>query len=324
MHTGSAADRLLDPHRDRTPVPLTAPAAGVGVEPLETPAQALAWLAAEHAVVLAAIGLASRLGRATAVWQLAEATDAYLDRLGHWNDLAIVWQAALAVADRLDQPGATEDAHRNLAHAYLRLGRFAAAHAQHQQALGGYVRAGDHLGQARTHHSLTVLFGQQGRLDEALAHGQQALAGFRAAGHERGQAVLLNEIGWCHALRGDHHAALGYCQQALDLLDRLGDRLGAAHAADSLGYIHHQLGQRAAAVTCYEYALDRFREASDRYHEADALSRLGDGQLAAEPAAARAAWLRAVDLLTELEHPDADAVRAKLDATQPGNPAGPP
>src|SRR5262249_25342534 len=57
--TASTADRLLYPARD--PIPLALPPPSPGVTP-EQPAghgQALAWLAAEHPVLLAAVGLAA-------------------------------------------------------------------------------------------------------------------------------------------------------------------------------------------------------------------------------------------------------------------------
>lgn len=43
------------------------------------------------------------------------------------------------------------------------------------------------------------------------------------------------------------------------------------------------------------------------------LNRLGDAHQAADdPVEARLAWLPALDMLNGLDHPDADAVRAKL------------
>jgi hypothetical protein len=51
----------------------------------------------------------------------------------------------------------------------------------------------------------------------------------------------------------------------------------------------------------------------DRYGEAGTLTRLGDAHRAADdPAAARSGWQHALDLLTDLDHPDADAVRGEL------------
>jgi hypothetical protein len=53
----------------------------------------------------------------------------------------------------------------------------------------------------------------------------------------------------------------------------------------------------------------------DRHDEADTLTRLGDthhtrGHLAA----ARGAWQDALDILADLDHPDADTVRIRLNA----------
>jgi hypothetical protein len=61
------------------------------------------------------------------------------------------------------------------------------------------------------------------------------------------------------------------------------------------------------------------RTLGDRYHEAAALTHLGDTRDAAsQPDAAHTAWQQALDILTDLDHPDADRVRAKLhDLHQP-------
>ncbi|HET6290377.1 MAG TPA: hypothetical protein VFG15_26960, partial [Amycolatopsis sp.] len=49
------------------------------------------------------------------------------------------------------------------------------------------------------------------------------------------------------------------------------------------------------------------------YEAADVLAQLGGIHLRrGDPPAARACWLRSVRVLTELSHPDAEDVRAKL------------
>jgi hypothetical protein len=53
----------------------------------------------------------------------------------------------------------------------------------------------------------------------------------------------------------------------------------------------------------------------DRWGEADTLVNLGDAHDATGAShAARAAWHRALTILDELDHPDANRVRAKLAA----------
>src|SRR5262249_22971198 len=122
----------------------------------------------------------------------------------------------------------------------------------------------------------------------------------------------LNWVGWCRALLGDYQHALTYCQQALTLFQELDDRNGQAYTWESLGFAHH-LAHHTHAADYYQYALHLFRDLGDRYWEADTLARLGDTHHAAgDPIAARTAWTHALDILTDLDHPDTDTVRGKL------------
>ena len=62
-------------------------------------------------------------------------------------------------------------------------------------------------------------------------------------------------------------------------------------------------------------AAERYRDNGHRYNEANALSQLGDALAeGGEAAAAEHAWRQALDILSELDHPDAAAVRSKLDS----------
>jgi tetratricopeptide (TPR) repeat protein len=81
----------------------------------------------------------------------------------------------------------------------------------------------------------------------------------------------------------------------------------------SLGYIHAALGNHAEAVTCYEQSAELSRRMEDRFNEADTLASLGDlHQHTGNSRAARRAWARAVRILDEIGHPDANVVRVKL------------
>jgi tetratricopeptide (TPR) repeat protein len=112
---------------------------------------------------------------------------------------------------------------------------------------------------------------------------------------------------------GNYRQALSFCQMALTGFSELGNRHGVAHALDSLGYAHHFLGESAQAIACYQQSLDAFREYGDRFSEADTLSHLGDTHHAiGNPQAARRAWQAALSILSDLHHPDASQVRAKL------------
>jgi DNA-binding SARP family transcriptional activator/predicted negative regulator of RcsB-dependent stress response len=310
LHTAHAAARLLDPARDK--LTLVPPRAGTAPEELSDHEQALAWFTAEHAVLLAVVDHAAAVSD-THTWQLAWAFDAFLDRRGHWHDLVTVLHVAVGAAGRLADPRAQARAHRHLAHAHSRLGRLDEAHTHLRHALDLTAQAGDQAEQAHIHLTLASVLMERTSHREAVDHSRQALDLYRAAGHRRGQANALNAIGWLCVLLGDHQQALTSCQQALALQQELGDRVGQAATRDSLGYAHHHLGQHTEAITCYQHAIDLHRALGDRYFEADSLTHLGDTHHAiGNPAAARTAWQRAQDILTEIDHPDADQIRAKL------------
>jgi tetratricopeptide (TPR) repeat protein len=324
VHTADAAARLLDPARDLISLALTSSALGVTPEEMSDQGQALAWLTAEHPVLLAAVRQAAEVGSDIHTWHLAWTLSTFLDWQGHWRDLTTTWQTALPAAGRLDDPTAQALAYRYLAAADIRLGRYPDAHTHLGHALDLFAQAGDQAGQAFAHYGFSMLWERQGRPDQALGHVQQALTLCRAAGHRSGEAYSLNGLGWYHALLGDHRQALTYCQQALTLLQELGERWEEANTWGSLGYAHHHLGHHTQAADCYQHALHLVRDLGDRYREAEILTHLGDTQHAAgDPTAAHTAWRHALGLLADLDHPDAEQVRSKL-ATLDTRPGGDP
>jgi DNA-binding SARP family transcriptional activator/tetratricopeptide (TPR) repeat protein len=313
VHTAHTADRLLDPSRDPIPVRLVPAATGSVHELLEDPDEAMAWLAVEHPVLLAALGAAADAGFDTHRWQLAWALDTFLVRQGHLHDLAAAWQAALAAADPLGDPVAQAFAHRRLGVAYLWLGRDPDGEGHLRQAVDIFVRIGDPVAQALTYLTLAYQLGRQRRLEEALDYCRRALDLFRGAGHHRGEAQALNNVGLCHAHLGNHAQAIDRCEQALALHRELGDPNGYASTWDTLGYAHHQAGNQAKAAACYRAALKIYRELGNRMEEAITLANLGDAHHAAgHRTAARTAWTEALTILTDRGHPDADGVRTKL------------
>jgi tetratricopeptide (TPR) repeat protein len=319
LHTAHTADGRLIPARD--PGPLAAPPQpGVTPEHPADRAQAMAWFTAEHLVLLAAVDYAAATGFDTHTGQLAWTLWTFLDRRGHWHDLADVGRAAAAAAQRLADPTAQAYAHRNLAIAHIRLGRLDDAHTQLSHALDLATRAGDPLGQAHSHYSLGYLWERRGHPAQALDHARHALRLYRAAGRQIGQAHALNLVGWYHALLGDYQQALTSCQQALTLHQELDNHAGQAATWDSLGYAHHHLGHHTQAITCYQTALTLNRDLGNRSEEATTLTNLGDTHhTTGNDQAARDAWQHALAIQEDLDHPDADSVRTRLNAldTQP-------
>jgi tetratricopeptide (TPR) repeat protein len=294
-------------------LPLGRPADGVIVERLADDQAAMSWLTAERPGLLVALRLAADHGFDPLVWQLAWTLDTFLTRRGYRHDLACSWRTALDAADRLDDAGVRADALCALAVADIELGHHADADAHAQQAIARYIDAGDLAGGGRAHSVLAYLRWRQGDPGRALEQAEQGLRLFRAAAHPRGIANELNGVGWYHAELGRYTEALTFCEEALALLRQLGDRVGESYTWDSLGYAHHHLGHYGEAADCYLRALALNRDLGDRHDQADTLTRLGDTYLASgDPRAALAALREALDILTELDLPEAETVRAKI------------
>jgi DNA-binding SARP family transcriptional activator/Tfp pilus assembly protein PilF len=311
LHTAHAADRLLIPARD--PIALDGPAGQARPEALADAAHALAWFQCEHQVLLAAVRTAAADGFGTHAWRLAWTLTTFLDRQGHWTDLAAIHGTALAAAQRAGDPLGQAHAHRQLGRVRISAGSHATAERYLLSAIGEFSQAGDRVAAARTRLDIAQAFEGQGRYRDAIGHALAALEEFRAAGHLIGQARALNGIGWCYAKLGSHAQSLAYCQQALDLHRELGHGSGEAATLDSLGYAHHHLGHHAEAIECYRRSIALSQAEGDRYDEADGLSHLGDVLSdAGDLDEAFGSWRRALLILKELGHPDANGVQAKL------------
>ena len=311
LQTGFAAVLLLQPHR--TKIIISPPQAGVRTEPLADYQEALAWLQAEHQVMLTAVTLADRGGHDEHAWQLAWALADFLDWRGHWQDCAATQEIALAACRRLGHLSGQALIHRSLARTCDRLGRYDETAPHLWSALELYNEIGDPLGLAKCHAEMAAALERETRYDDAIGHAEQALQQFRAAGHSAGEASALNSLGWCHAMAGHHTLALEHCQQAVDLQRQIGDRHSEADSWDSIGYAHHHLGQYEEAIACYRRALGFYTEIGYRQFQAETLAHLADTQQASGLAAeARQTWQQALTIMEDLHHPDTERVRAKL------------
>jgi len=311
LHTGHAATTLLESAGG--PIALEPLPPGASPATPATAEAAREWFTAELATLLAAVRLAADSGRGTYAWQLARDLTAFLVRRGRWDDNEQTQGIALEAARRAGDPAGEAYALYGLAVGYAWSGRTGEAGPLFGQALRQFESTGDHLGQARSHSSLGWLAGNAKSLDEALYHAGRAISFYRASGYRPGEARCLNDLGWYYALSGDYRQALTFCEQSLEALRETGERGGEATTSDSLGYIHHQLGNHDSSIAYYRHAIEILRDLGDRLDEADTLSRLGDVlHGSGDTEAARRAWLDALHIYDEIDHPNADELRAKL------------
>jgi DNA-binding SARP family transcriptional activator len=312
LHTANQAALLLEPKRDRIELlpahPQTTP------ERIADVASAQAWLTSEHRVLVALITHAAKIGFDAYVWRLAWSTARFLHWQGHWQDWIDTQTMAVEAAQRLADPQAEATARRGLGHVYTRLNHDDQALEQIHAAVHLFEQLNDRPNQAQTHLNAVHVLDRLDRYPEALEHARLAMHLHRAIGNTVGEINCLNAFSWLQAKTGHYHEALATCEEALTRVGQVDDPRLEAAILDSLGHIHQCLGRYEQTVGCYKRAVGLRRQIGDRGAEAATLVRLGDSYHAAGDAeATRQAWQEALQILAAIEHPDADAVRAKLD-----------
>ncbi|HEX8868958.1 MAG TPA: tetratricopeptide repeat protein, partial [Lentzea sp.] len=310
LHTAHSADRLLNPARP--PIQLSSP--GVP-HPLT---DALTWMTAEHACLLAAQHTAAARHRHEVVWQLAWTLATFHYRGGHPHDEVAVWRVAVESTAQLPDPGTHCRALRSLGSAHALLGEHEEAVRQLKQALALAEQHGDLTQQAHTHHALTWTLTRSGNDREALNHARRTLDLHRALGEPLRVARSLNAVGWAAAQLGDHDTARDHCLEALELHRLHHNPSGEATTLDSLGYVEHQTGNHRRSVGHYREAIALYRAEGNAVEVADTLDRIGHPHVAlGERDEARAAWQEALELFRRQgKNSDAERVRGLLDGLE--------
>lgn len=291
-HTAHAAHRLLEPHEIflalRPPLP--------GCLPLEFGSQsdALAWLTAEHACLMAAQATACQERPSWAGWQLAWGITVYHHLRGLLAEDLCLWRAAHAAARTSREPAVGALVHRHLADAWLRLGNENAAAKHLDPAMDLACRSGDLDSQARNLRLVSIVHERQGHLQVALDRALDALDIFRSTENVVWEADTHNTVGWCYALLRRFHEARRHCLTACPVLLRHHPP-GAADVLDTLGLIAHGLGRETEALGYFRHSLALYRDLGDAYHLPDTLERTGHVFAALGRADdARQVWLEAM------------------------------
>ncbi|MER6300091.1 tetratricopeptide repeat protein [Kitasatospora sp. NPDC001539] len=294
---------------------LAEPAAGVTPEEPADRRQALAWYREEQPVLERVVDAAHRTGADVHAWQLVGAQVAYLLKSGLWQQWQRASEIALAAAERTGDLRHQAHAHRWLGQVHRSQDRQPEAQRELRLALRQFEALGDRPRQGRTQLDLAIAHGEVRANAEAVAESRRALELFQALGDPSGQALALNSIGWYLAQQGELREALPYCRRGLDLAREAGNLPGQSSIWDSIGFIHHQLGEYHAALPAYHESLRLRQAVGDYFLQADIHTHIGDTHLAlGDVEAARSAWLLGLTILEDLQHRDADAVRARLNA----------
>jgi tetratricopeptide (TPR) repeat protein len=116
-----------------------------------------------------------------------------------------------------------------------------------------------------------------------------------------------------HIHLGAYEEGIEHCQQGLAIFRELGYRRGEANVLDSLGEAYQRLGRTTDAIASFQQSLSAFREIGDQYNQAETLARLATARQAdGDSRAARDCLRKALAILTDLNHPDAAGIAARL------------
>ncbi len=269
LHGADAAARLLYPKTFRLPLP----PAPDGLPPVgfDRYADALAWMEAERANLVAAVGHAAEHGPEPLAWLLADTMRGYFLLRRHMVDWLAVARAGLAAATRAQDRRAQATARFSLGLAHWSLGRHPRAVEHYGQALELFRETGWLQGQAACLGNLGNVHGEVGEPARAAEYFAQALELDRRAGRQDRQAVALGSLGMLSRELGALAQAEEHETQALALHRQAGNRTGEAYTLGNLGEIEHDLGRHRDALRHLTQALSLFREIGNRSGEANAL-----------------------------------------------------
>ncbi len=320
LHTGDAADRILNPHRRR--VPLDHPE--VTCAPLEFAAydQALGWCEAEQANLVAAIRHAAETGEHVIAWQLPLALWGFFNLRKHWADLIATHRIGLAAAAHLHDRRGEAWTWGTLGMPYLDLGQYEEAADHFQHALSRCREIGDQWGEAIALVGLGAACFYPGQYKEAFEHSRCALPLCQEIDDPWSHIFALLNIGGAHRKLQQFEEALGYFRRALDIACPAHDRSGEATALRNLGATYRDLQRFDDALAHFQRARITYREISDRWNEARTLLNIGDILLKLNQVEAAAGyWHQALSIFEDLDDSDTAAkVRLNLEILDANGP----
>jgi tetratricopeptide (TPR) repeat protein len=238
-------------------------------------------------------------------------------RLGRYGPAADFYHQALDLARRTGNVTVEGDTLDNLGVLQMRLGNYKAAVDLHEQGLALHRQVNDVMGVADGLNDLAMAEEKLDRFAAAAEHLEEALAIYRRLGSPSGEAHALDNLGTLLTRMGDPGQAIEHLQRSIVLFRELGDREGEAWALNSMGEAAQAAGRPADALDHHTAAQIAAVETRSRNQQARAHAGLGQAhEVLGDPVAARRQYAQALAHYRDLDAPEADIVRARLDGTR--------
>jgi tetratricopeptide (TPR) repeat protein len=237
---------------------------------------ALTWLDAERANLVAVIKMAADTGRDEIAYRLPIALARYFSWRRRFDDWLASTRISLETARRLGDRRREAVALNNLGAALREVRRFEEAITACQDAAGVFREIGDRHGEADALNNLGSALHEVRRFDEAITAHRRDLEICKESGDRHGQAEALNNLGLALREVGRFEEAIRAHEEAVSICQETGDRHGEGSALNNLGVAIPKVWPRVnEAIVALQRAAAIFRETGDRHAEGSALDNLG-------------------------------------------------
>jgi DNA-binding SARP family transcriptional activator len=295
--------------------PPAAPAAAPADPALPTSYdEAVTWYEDEHANLVALLHAAAHDGRHAAVCALTRTLTSLYDLRKWWGEWIRTHQLAAASAAALGDRAGQAWFVNYVGVARQQRRDFAAALADHHEALRLARLAGDRTTEAVVLTSLGVTYAESGDLERGLVWKERAAELQRATGNRDGEAVALNNLADAYRLRGRFADGLRCLREAAHIVRELGADYTLRVVLCSLGELYDAMGRYPQAVVAFEESLAVGRRLGDGWGTAETLVALaGTLHTLGRLEDAHRQWSEAIALLDGVDPGRAADVRARLD-----------
>ncbi|MFK3733386.1 tetratricopeptide repeat protein [Streptomyces sp. NPDC088090] len=264
-------------------------------------AEALAWLDAERANLIAAVHQATAHVPEVVV-RLTSTPSVYLHERRRFHDALILNGHAVEAARRLDDRTGEAFALGHLGLASRELRRFDEAIDQLGRVVDLYRELGDRYNEATALSGLGSAYLDADRLDDAVSTLTGAADFFRELGDRPAETDTLTNLASALQQAGRPEEAITTLTEALALYDEIGDRQGKGAALNNLGIALREVHRYEESIAAHTQDLAICREFGDRHGEAKTLNNLASAlQRAGRVEESVAAIRQAVEIFEEMD-----------------------
>ncbi|WP_407560884.1 AfsR/SARP family transcriptional regulator [Streptomyces sp. 184] len=232
--------------------------------------QALTWLDAERANLVAVVIRAAAAGPYEIAWQLVDQLRMFFFYRRHQPEWQATATAALRAAEEHGEVHARAAMYHSLGLLRQSTGDSDAALEALHRALDAYREAGEQRGEAAILSNLAVHAGQRGEMHRARHCQELGLEVLRSLDMPVQLANSLNTLGLIHFYLGQLSRGLACTTESIEVSLHQGQPSRAISPLINRSLVHHHLGRHEEALADATEALRLCREHRERHNEADA------------------------------------------------------